>query len=87
MEIEQNELTVKDQLMIRLRKAKDIVGPEWRKKIMEADPYYDSYEGTRIIDHVAASLSSGNCRIGIDRLVRATKAMEKAAGIEHVPIF
>lgn len=80
-------MNIKKDLIVRLRAAKDQLGNDWRKKLVESDDSYNTYEGAQIILHASQAISSDKCRMGIYRLHRITIALEKAAGIEHVPII
>lgn len=80
-------MTIKEELIVRLRAAREKLGDDWRKQLISNDEYFNSYEGAKIIEHASMAISSDKCRMGIDRLMKITKAMERLAGIEHVPIF
>lgn len=73
---------IKETLFSRFKVARETVGSDWRTKLAKQDDYFNSLEGARVMEQ-AASTGNGRPRIGIDRLVRITKALEEVAGIEH----
>ena len=78
--------TIKERLLERFRKAKEEVGPNWRKTLADHDPFFDSFDGAKHMETAAQVLSSGK-RGSIDRIARVTKALEEIAGIEATPII
>lgn len=77
-------LTIKERLVIRFKRAKAVVGQNWRIEMAKADPFFDSREGVNYMRSVAQEVSQvGRCNV--NRLERVTLAMEKLAGIKSEP--
>jgi hypothetical protein len=83
---EQTAPTIKERLLERFKRAKEEVGPNWRKALAEHDPFFDSFQGGKCMDTAAQVLSNGK-RGSIDRIARVTLGLEKIAGIEATPII
>ena len=82
---EQTAISIKERLLIRLKRAKETVGPSWRYALAEHDDFFDTLEGVRCMNTVAQAFSNPR-RGSIDRIARVTLALEKIAGIESQPV-
>ena len=78
-------LTIKERLLIRFARAKDIVGANWRTELSEADPFFNTKLGVDYMRSVAQAHSSAG-RGHVDRIERVTIALEKIAGIQNTPV-
>jgi hypothetical protein len=81
----QAAISIKERLLIRLKRAKETVGPSWRQSLAEHDEFFDTLDGARCMDTVAQAFSNPR-RGSVDRIARVTLALEKIAGIESPPI-
>ncbi|MBO9612285.1 MAG: hypothetical protein J7619_06295 [Dyadobacter sp.] len=78
-------LPIKQRLLQRFAKAKEIVGPKWREKLALNDPFFDTRTGEAYMRSVAQAYSDAK-RGHVDRIERVTLALERIAGIRSVPI-
>lgn len=77
--------TIKEQLHERFLAAMKKAGPNWKDRVIEQFPEYDSKKG---LNHLTYALRSanGNGDCGVDVLKNVTVALEKTVGIEPEPI-
>ena len=77
----------KEQLLARFLIARDTVGLNWRRKLAESDPYFDSLDGANDMKLTAEASHEGRRRGQVDRIKRVVLGLEKVAGIPHAPIL
>lgn len=76
---------LKDQLHERLGRAIEAAGSNWKDKIIERFPEYDSKKGLNHILYADRSIKgAGYC--GVDTLKEVTVALERTVGIEPQPL-
>nr|WP_295928385.1 hypothetical protein [uncultured Dyadobacter sp.] len=78
-------LSIKERLLIRFIKSRNIVGKNWRGVLAMQDPFFNTKLGGDYLTSVAQAVSDSS-RGNVDRIERVTVALEKAAGIPCVPI-
>jgi hypothetical protein len=78
-------ITIKQRLLIRFRKAKEMAGPKWRDKLAEHNNFFDTRTGEAYMRSVAQALSDPR-RGDVDRIECVTLALEEMAGIVNVHI-
>ncbi|WP_439558691.1 hypothetical protein [Dyadobacter sp.] len=78
-------LSIKERLLIRFVKSRNIVGKNWRGVLAANDPFFNTKLGGDYRPSVAQAVSDSS-RGNVDRFERVTLALEKAAGIRSVPI-
>jgi hypothetical protein len=78
-------LSIKERLLIRFVKSRNIVGKNWRGVLAARDPFFNTKLGGDYLTSVAQAVSDSS-RGNVDRIERVTLALEKAAGIRSVPI-
>ncbi|KQS28126.1 hypothetical protein [Dyadobacter sp. Leaf189] len=78
-------LSIKERLLIRFVKSRNIVGKNWRGVLAAHDPFFNTKLGGDYLTSVAQAVSDSS-RGNVDRIERVTLALEKAAGIRSVPI-
>lgn len=76
---------IKQRLLRRFAKAKEIVGPKWRETLARHDPFFDTRTGEAYMRSVAQAYSDPR-RGNVDRIERVTLELEKIAGIIPLPI-
>lgn len=76
---------IKQRLLLRFAKAKEIVGPKWRETLARDDPFFDTRTGEAYMRSVAQAFSDPK-RGNVDRIEQVTLALEKIAGISSKPI-
>lgn len=70
------ELTIKARLINRFVSARSVLGTDWRKKLAESDPLYNTVPGYTILNRVAGAVSKDS-RAGVDHIESVVIAMEK----------
>ena len=83
--IEQTVTTIKERLLTRFGRAKELVGTNWRNVLAETDPFFNTKTGVDYMRSVAQAHSNAG-RGHVDRIERVTIALEKIAGIENPPV-
>lgn len=78
-------LPLKERIFKRFMVAKEKVGADWRTKLAESDPFFDSKKGADYMQSVARGISNKSL-VSADRFERVTLALEKIAGIEGAPL-
>ncbi|WP_031528008.1 hypothetical protein [Dyadobacter crusticola] len=78
-------LSIKERLLIRFVRSRNIVGKNWRGVLAARDPFFNTKLGGDYLTSVAQAVSDSS-RGNVDRIERVTIALEKAAGIRPVPI-
>jgi hypothetical protein len=78
-------IPLKERLFQRLLFAKEQVGRDWKNKLADSDPFFDTKRGTDYMNSVSRGLSNKST-VGPDRLERVTLALEKLAGIDSQPL-
>jgi len=78
-------ITIKERLLIRFAKAKELVGAGWRNVLAETDPFFNTKMGVDYMRSVAQAHSNVG-RGHVDRIERVTIALEKIAGINNPPV-
>ena len=76
-------MSIKQRLLIRFRKAKELAGPKWRDKLAKHDPFFDTRTGEAYMRSVAQALSDPR-RGDVDRIECVTLALEEIAGINRI---
>ncbi|GAB2780612.1 hypothetical protein GCM10027275_25220 [Rhabdobacter roseus] len=77
--------SIKERLLSRFERAREAVGPHWRKALAEADAYFNTKAGYDTMMAVSGAASSPR-QANVDRIERVTLALEKLAGIENGPV-
>lgn len=70
------EGTIKERLLKRFTDARDQLGHDWRRRLAESNPAYDSIEGERIMNSVSGAVTEKR-RCGVDRIESVVVAMEE----------
>lgn len=83
--MDEKPLTIKQRLVDRFVKAREALGPNWRKLLVEANPDYDSIRGVDMLNRAAASVTKTQ-RIGVDLLEEIVKDMEKLTIPKEEPV-
>lgn len=78
-------LPIKERLLIRFKRARVIVGQNWREKLAKSDPFFNTMEGVNYMRSVGQAVTD-KARSDVDRIERVTIALEKLAGIESAPV-
>ena len=78
-------LSIKERLLIRFIKSRNIVGKNWRGVLANQDPFFNTKLGADYLTSVAQAVSDSS-RGNVDRIERVTVALEKAAGIPLHPV-
>lgn len=78
-------LSIKERLLFRFIKSRNIVGKNWRGVLAQSDPFFNTKLGGDYLTSVAQAVSDSS-RGNVDRIERVTIALEKVAGITPVPI-
>lgn len=78
----QPTLPIKQRLLLRFGKAKEMAGPKWRDKLAKHDKFFDTRTGEAYMRSVAQALSDPR-RGDVDRIERVTLALEEIAGISQ----
>jgi hypothetical protein len=73
-------LTIKERLLQRFIKARNLVGKNWRGVLAANDPFFNTKLGSDYLTSVAQAVSDSS-RGNVDRIERVTVALEKMAGI------
>lgn len=81
----QPAMPIKQRLLLRFTKARDIVGPRWREALAQRDPFFDTRTGEAYMRSVAQAVSDAR-RGHVDRIERVTMALECIAGIDEETI-
>ncbi|QRQ99938.1 hypothetical protein [Dyadobacter sandarakinus] len=77
--------SIKERLLIRFVRSRDIVGKNWRRVLADKDPFFNTKVGGDYLTSVAQAVSDST-RGNVDRIERVTIALEKVAGIKSVPV-
>ncbi|MCF2517919.1 hypothetical protein [Dyadobacter sp. CY351] len=83
--MEITRLPIKQRLLIRFRRAKEMAGPKWRDKLAEHNQFFDTRTGEAYMRSVAQALSDPR-RGDVDRIEHVTLALEEIPGISNVRI-
>ena len=78
-------LSIKQRLLVRFIKSRNIVGKNWRGVLAAHDPFFNTKLGGDYLTSVAQAVSDSR-RGNVDRIERVTVALEKIAGIISKPI-
>lgn len=78
-------LTLKDRIFNRFLVAKEKVGSDWRNKLAESDPFFNTKKGADVMQGVARAMKDKSLA-SADRFERVTLALEKIAGIDNAPL-
>lgn len=78
-------LSIKERLLVRFIRSRNIVGKGWRGVLAANDPFFNTKLGGDYLTSVAQAVSDSS-RGNVDRIERVTIALEKVAGITPVPI-
>jgi hypothetical protein len=78
-------LSIKERLLTRFIKSRNIVGKNLRGVLAKSDPFFNTKLGGDYLTSVAQAVSDSS-RGNVDRIERVTIALEKVAGITPVPI-
>ncbi len=77
--------TIKERLLTRFGRAKEVVGGNWRNELAAADEFFNTKTGVDFMRSVAQAYSNAG-RGHVDRIERVTLALEKIAGIQNPPV-
>lgn len=75
-------VSIKQRLLARFGKAKEIVGPGWKDALAKSDPFFNTREGEAYMRSVAQAYSDPK-RGHVDRIECVTLALERIAGIHE----
>ena len=78
-------LTIKERLLVRFVKSRNVVGKNWRGVLAAKDPFFNTKLGGDYLTSVAQAVSDSS-RGNVDRIERVTVALEKIAGIKPVAV-
>ncbi|GGB84880.1 hypothetical protein [Dyadobacter sediminis] len=78
-------LTIKQRLLQRFIRARNVVGKNWRGVLAANDPFFNTKRGSDYLTSVAQAVSD-HSRGNVDRIERVTLALEKMAGITSNPV-
>ncbi|SDF32529.1 hypothetical protein SAMN04487996_11025 [Dyadobacter soli] len=78
-------LSIKERLLSRFIRARNIVGKGWRGILADSDPFFNTKLGGDFLTSVAQAVSDSS-RGNVDRIERVTVALEKVAGITPVSV-
>lgn len=84
----QSELTaptIKERLLNRFGRAKELAGSNWKDQLAKSEPFFDTREGEAWMRSVAQAFSDPT-RGHVDRIERVTITLERIVGIENPPI-
>lgn len=76
-------LARKQDLVRRFVAARDKLGQQWRKRLAESDPQFNTKKGADIMVN-ASGCTSDHTRVSIDRLQIVVDAMEKVINDQTV---
>lgn len=82
---EHGGLSIKERLLIRFIRSRNIVGKNWRGVLAASDPFFNTKLGGDYLTSVAQAVSDSS-RGNVDRIERVTIALEKVAGIRSLPV-
>jgi hypothetical protein len=82
---ESTVIPIKERLLKRFGRAKEIVGTNWRNELSATDPFFNTKTGVDYMRSVAQAYSNAG-RGHVDRIERVTLALEKIARIQSPPI-
>ncbi|WAC12239.1 hypothetical protein [Dyadobacter pollutisoli] len=75
-------VSIKQRLLARFGKAKEIVGPGWKDALAKSDPFFNTREGEAFMRSVAQAYSDPK-RGHVDRIECVMLALEKISGIDE----
>lgn len=78
-------IPIKERLLARFGRAKEVVGGNWRNELAAADNFFNTKMGVDYMRSVAQAYSNAG-RGHVDRIERVTVALEKIAGIINPPV-
>ncbi|MCF0040663.1 MULTISPECIES: hypothetical protein [Dyadobacter] len=78
-------MTIKERLLLRFIKSRNVVGKNWRGVLASRDPFFNTKLGGDYLTSVAQAVSDSS-RGNVDRIERVTVALEKIAGIKPVAV-
>jgi hypothetical protein len=78
-------LSIKERLLVRFIRSRNIVGKNWRGVLAQSDPFFNTKLGGDYLTSVAQAVSD-NSRGNVDRIERVTISLEKVAGITPVSV-
>lgn len=78
-------LTIKERLLKRFIRARNLVGKNWRGVLAANDPFFNTKLGSDYLTSVAQAVSDSS-RGNVDRIERVTVALEKMAGISSISV-
>ena len=71
---------IKQRLLLRFAAAKKIIGNNWRDRLAQHDPFFNTRDGEAYMRSVGQAYSDPK-RGHVDRIELVTLALEKIAGI------
>lgn len=83
--IDSTVVTIKERLLKRFGRAKEMVGAGWKDSLANSDPFFNTRQGEMFMHSVAQAYSNPK-RGHVDRIERVTIGLEKIAGIENPPV-
>ncbi|WP_254563182.1 hypothetical protein [Dyadobacter diqingensis] len=83
--MDQKPQTIKERLIDRFLTAREALGPNWRKILVEAAPEYDSVKGVDKLNRAAGSVTRSQ-RVGVDLLEEVVTDMEKLTLPNEQPV-
>jgi len=78
-------MTIKERLTTRFLHAKELAGPHWRKRLVDFDPQFNTFEGAKVLTSVAMVDRKPGV-VSADKLERVVMALEKMVGMESKPV-
>lgn len=75
-------VSIKQRLLARFGKAKEIVGTRWKDALAKSDPFFNTREGEAYMRSVAQAYSDPK-RGHVDRIECVTLALERIAGVNE----
>ena len=83
--IRQPAVPIKQRLLTRFGRAKEMVGPKWKDRLAGYDPFFNTRTGEAYMRSVGQALSDPK-RGHVDRIERVTLALEEIAGVITIHI-
>jgi hypothetical protein len=78
-------VSIKQRLLTRFGKAKEIVGPSWKDALAKSDSFFNTRDGEAYMRSVAQAYSDPK-RGHVDRIECVTLALERVVGIVEAAI-
>ena len=79
--------SIKSQLLARFLAARETVGKDWRSKLADFEPYFNTKAGVDDMALTAQAVNENQRRGQVDRIKRVVLSLERMAGIPHAMIL